>query len=343
MAIKVGIVGASGYAGGELLRLISGHPELEVAVLAAGSQAGQPVASVHPQLPQFADSVFDAVDIEKLNQLDLVFVAIPHGESAALTAQLDDSVKVVDLGADHRLQNAKAWDTYYGTGDMAEPWVYGLPELTGKRDKIAKATKIANPGCYATAIELSFAPLLANDLIEPDSLVVVAASGTSGAGRKATASLLATEVMGSMSAYKVGGVHQHTAEIEQELGLQGAGDVTLSMTPLLAPMPRGILATCSASAKPGAYQEAIDSAFRSFYADEPFVQVLTQTWPTTAAVAGSNNVQLRAVLDSHANRVTVVAAEDNLVKGAAGQAIQNANIILGLDETLGLSAIGVAP
>lgn len=343
MAIKVGIVGASGYAGGELLRLISGHPELEVAVLAAGSQAGKPVVNVHPQLPQFADSVFDAVDIEKLNQLDLVFVAIPHGESAALTAQLDDSVKVVDLGADHRLQNAKAWDTYYGTGDMAEPWVYGLAELPGKRDKIAKATKIANPGCYATAIELSFAPLLANDLIEPDSLVVVAASGTSGAGRKATASLLATEVMGSMSAYKVGGVHQHTAEIEQELGLQGAGDVTLSMTPLLAPMPRGILATCSASAKPGAYQEAIDSAFRSFYADEPFVQVLTQTWPTTAAVAGSNNVQLRAVLDSHANRVTVVAAEDNLVKGAAGQAIQNANIILGLDETLGLSAIGVAP
>ncbi|MFZ1361593.1 MAG: N-acetyl-gamma-glutamyl-phosphate reductase [Candidatus Nanopelagicales bacterium] len=343
MATKIGIVGASGYAGGELLRLLASHPDFEVAVLAAGSQAGQPVASIHPQLPQYANVVFDSVDIAQLNTLDLVFVAIPHGESAALTTQLSDNVKVVDLGADHRLQNSDAWDTYYSSGEMAEPWVYGLPELPGRRRLIAEATRIANPGCYATAIELAYAPLINNDLIELDDLVVVAASGTSGAGRKATANLLATEVMGSMSAYKVGGLHQHTAEIEQELSGQTGEQVTLAMTPLLVPMPRGILATCTATAKPGVTQDAIDLAFQNAYVDEPFVQVLTQTWPTTAAVAGSNNVQLRAVLDPHANRITVISTEDNLVKGAAGQAVQNANIMLGHKETAGLSAIGVAP
>lgn len=348
MAKRVGIVGASGYAGGELLCLLATHPELEVEVLAAGSQAGQPVVTVHPQLPQYADTVFDSVDVEQLNQLDLVFIAIPHGESAALTIQLDKNVKVVDLGADHRLQDAATWGTYYSSDEMAEPWVYGLPELPGKREQIVNATHVANPGCYATAIELAFAPLINSGLIETDDLVVVAASGTSGAGRKATANLLATEVMGSMSAYKVGGLHQHTAEIEQELGIladsaQAGDSVTLSMTPLLAPMPRGILATCTATAKPGITQEAIDTAFEAAYAKEPFVQVLTQTWPTTAAVSGSNNVQLRAVLDQHSNRITVISTEDNLVKGAAGQAIQNANLILGLDETIGLSAIGVAP
>lgn len=343
VAIKVGIVGASGYAGGELLRLLANHPELQVELLAAGSQAGQPVAGIHPQLPQYAASVFDAVDIGALNQLDLVFIAIPHGDSAALTSQLADTVKVVDLGADHRLQNSAAWDTYYGSTEMAEPWIYGLPELPGRREQIAKATKVANPGCYATAIELAYAPLIAAQLIEVTDLVVVAASGTSGAGRKALPNLLATEVMGSMSAYKVGGLHQHTAEVEQELTALANEPVTLAMTPLLAPMPRGILATCTASAKSGVTQGAIDAAFESAYAHEPFVQVLTQTWPTTAAVSGSNNVQLRAALDEHANRITVISTEDNLVKGAAGQAIQNANLMLGFDETVGLRAIGVAP
>lgn len=343
MAKKVGIVGASGYAGGELLRLLSNHPEFEVKVLAAGSQAGQPVASVHPQLPQYADVVFDPVVVDQLNTLNLVFIAIPHGESAALTTQLNDNVLVVDLGADHRLKDSVAWETYYASGGFAEPWVYGLPELPGRRTNIAGATKVANPGCYATAIELSYAPLVDEGLIDLDDLVVVAASGTSGAGRKATVNLLATEVMGSMSAYKVGGQHQHTAEIEQELTSLAGTKVTLSMTPLLAPMPRGILATCTSTAKPGVTQDAIDAAFQGAYAQEPFVQVLTQAWPTTAAVTGSNNVQLRAVLDAHANRITVIAAEDNLVKGAAGQAIQNANIMLGFDETAGLSAIGVAP
>ena len=343
MAQKVGVVGASGYAGGELLRLLSAHPEFDVEVLAAGSQAGQLVVTVHPQLSGYANAVFGSVDVDQLNQLDLVFVAIPHGESAHLSAQLDDNVKVVDLGADHRLQNPAAWDTYYGSGEMAKPWVYGLPELPGKREQIANATHIANPGCYATAIELAFAPLINNSLIETDDLVVVAASGTSGAGRKATANLLATEVMGSMSAYKVGGLHQHTAEIEQELAAQAGESVTLSMTPLLAPMPRGILATCTATAKGGVTQAEIDAALQATYDSEPFVQVLTQTWPTTAAVSGSNNVQLRAVLDEHSNRITVISSEDNLVKGAAGQAIQNANLMCGFDDTAGLSAFGVAP
>lgn len=343
MVVKTGIVGASGYAGGELLRLLAGHREFEVDAVAASGQAGKPISSVHPQLPQYAKAIFDSVDVDQLNTLDLVFIAIPHGLSAALTAKLNDSVKVVDLGADHRLQDEAAWDTYYGGAPMAEPWIYGLPEVPGRRSQIESATKVANPGCYATAIQLSLIPLVNAGLVECSDIVVVAASGTSGAGRKAVANLLATEVMGSMCAYKVGGVHQHTAEIEQELALCAGQEVAVSMTPMLAPMSRGILATSTARAAAGLVQEQIDEAFTKAYEGEPFVQVLQESWPTTAAVYGSNLVQVRASLDEHAGRVVVIAAEDNLVKGAAGQAIQNANLMFGFDETMGLSTMGVAP
>jgi N-acetyl-gamma-glutamyl-phosphate reductase len=340
---RVSRAGASGYAGGELLRLLSAHPEFVIGPLAAGGKAGLSLAEVHPQLGSLGARVLAETTPEVLADADLVFLALPHGESAALVQQLPSGLPIVDLGADFRLRSESAWVRYYG-GDHAGAWVYGLPELPGQRSLIAQAIRIANPGCYATSVELAFAPLLAAGLIDPMSLVVVAASGTSGAGRKATESLLATQVMGSMSAYKVGGVHQHTPEIEQQLGLIVGGEVRLSFTPLLAPMPRGIISTCTAQTVEGVTESHVRDALHSSYDGEPFVQVLAPgTWPQTGSVSGSNLVQLQASLDSHSGRVVIVSVIDNLGKGAAGQALQNANIICGFPETAGLSTDGVAP
>jgi N-acetyl-gamma-glutamyl-phosphate reductase len=278
-----------------------------------------------------------------LADADLVFLALPHGESAELVSQLPAEVRVVDLGADFRLASEAAWTTYYG-GKHAGAWVYGLPELPGQRALIADSTRIANPGCYATSVELAFAPLLAAGLIDPLTLVVVAASGTSGAGRKPTENLLATAVMGSMSAYKVGGVHQHTPEIEQQLGLIAGAQVRLSFTPLLAPMPRGIIATCTAQATEGVSETTLRDALHSAYDAEPFVHLLAPgTWPQTGSVSGSNMAQMQIAFDAHSGRVVIVSVIDNLGKGAAGQALQNANIISGFPETAGLSTNGVAP
>ena len=340
---RVSLAGASGYAGGELLRLLSAHPDFVIGPLAAGGKAGMSVGEVHPNLGPLASRVLAETTPEVLADADLVFLALPHGESAVLVAQLPQSLPIVDLGADFRLSSADAWSTYYG-GTHAGSWVYGLPELPGQRTRIAAATRIANPGCYATSVELAFAPLLAAGLIDPLSLVVVAASGTSGAGRKATESLLATQVMGSMSAYKVGGVHQHTPEIEQQLALVAGTEVRLSFTPLLAPMPRGIISTCTAQAASGVTETALRDALHSAYDSEPFVTLLAPgAWPHTGSVSGSNAAQLQVSLDSHSGRVVVVSVIDNLVKGAAGQALQNANLITGVAETAGLSSIGVAP
>lgn len=340
---RVSLAGASGYAGGELLRLLSAHPDFVIGPLAAGGKAGMSVGEVHPNLGPLGSRILAETTPEVLADADLVFLALPHGESAALVAQLPASLPVVDLGADFRLSSADAWSTYYG-GTHAGSWVYGLPELPGQRSRIAAATRIANPGCYATSVELAFAPLLSAGLIDPLSLVVVAASGTSGAGRKATESLLATQVMGSMSAYKVGGVHQHTPEIEQQLALVAGTDVRLSFTPLLAPMPRGIISTCTAQAAPGVTETALRDALHAAYDSEPFVTLLAPgTWPHTGSVSGSNAAQLQVSLDAHSGRVVVVSVIDNLVKGAAGQALQNANLITGVPETAGLSSIGVAP
>lgn len=341
--MKVAVAGASGYAGGELLRLLAGHPELELSVAAAGGAAGSPVTAVHPQLPDLADTVFAETRPDVLSGADVVFLALPHGESAALVAQMPNDVPIVDLGADFRLDDAAQWQRYYGS-EHAGTWTYGLPELPGARERIGASARVANPGCYVTAVTLALAPLLVDGVAEPSDIVVVAASGTSGAGRSLKASLLASEVMGSMSAYKVGGTHQHTPEIVQNLG-QAAGEaVTLSFTPTLAPMPRGILATCSARLAAGATEEAVLASLRGAYHGEPFVRVLpTGQWPVTGATLGSNTVHLQAAVDFDAGRVTVVAAEDNLVKGAAGQALQNANLMLGLPETMGLPVTGLAP
>ena len=341
--IRATIAGASGYAGGELLRLLAGHPGIEVVAAAAGARAGEPIEAVHPNLGSLAGLVLADPDPAVLADADVTFLALPHGESAALVARLPESLRVVDLGADFRLGDASAWARYYG-GAHAGRWAYGLPELPGHRTAVAQARRVANPGCYATSVALALAPVLAAGLGQPDDVVVVAASGTSGAGRKAADALLASQVMGSMSAYKAGGVHQHTPEMEQALTEAAGRRVRLSFTPMLAPMPRGILATCTAVASAGATVEDVRDALIEAYRGEPFVQVLPPgTWPQTASLAGSNAVQLQAAVDEHAGRVVVVSALDNLGKGAAGQAVQNANLMLGLDECAGLSRDGVAP
>jgi N-acetyl-gamma-glutamyl-phosphate reductase len=340
--IRVSIAGASGYAGGELLRLLAAHPQVSVGALAAGGRAGEPLGAVHPNLAIFADRMLVETSADALANADLVFLALPHGESAALAGQLPASVRIVDLGADFRLADPGAWSTYYG-GGHAGTWTYGLPELPGAREAIRSATRVANPGCYPTSVALAMAPVLAAGLVEPD-VVVVAASGTSGAGRKPTDALLATQVMGSMSAYKVGGSHQHTPEMEQALSSAARSPVTVSFTPLLAPMPRGILATVSARVRGQVTSGDVRAALLDAYADEPFVQVLPEgQWPQTSSVGGSNSVHLQCAVDEHAGRVVVVSAIDNLGKGAAGQSLQNANLMLGLDEGLGLSVNGVAP
>ncbi|MFI7207708.1 N-acetyl-gamma-glutamyl-phosphate reductase [Micromonospora aurantiaca (nom. illeg.)] len=333
MGIRVAVAGASGYAGGELLRLLAGHPEFELIAATAHSQAGQPVTAVHPHLAGL-DLVFAATEPATLADADLVFLALPHGQSAALAAALPDPVKVVDLGADHRLRDAGAWSRYYG-GEHAGAWTYGLPELPGQRAEIAAATRVASTGCYAVATTLALAPLIAAGAVRPDDVVVVAASGTSGAGRAAKAHLLGSEVMGDLTPYKVG-AHQHVPEIKQATGATG-----LSFTPVLAPMPRGILATVTAVPTGDADPRAVLAAA---YADAPFVHVLPEgSWPHTAATAGSNSCHLQATLDVDSGRVIVVSAIDNLGKGAAGQAVQNANLMVGLPETTGLSVFGVAP
>lgn len=341
--MRAAVAGASGYAGGELLRLLDAHPDITVVAAAAASRAGEPVSAVHPNLTGLGDLVLSTTDPELLGAADVVFLALPHGESASIVAALPEGAAVIDLGADFRLIDPAAWAAYYG-GAHAGTWTYGLPELPGQRDRIASSRRVANPGCYATAVTLALAPLLASGLAEPRDVVVTAASGTSGAGRKATDALLATQVMGSMSAYKVGGVHQHTPEMEQSLSAVAGAPVTLSFTPLLAPMPRGIVATCTAVAASGASADDVREALVAAYRDEPFVHVLAPgQWPQTSSVAGSNAAQLQVALDAHAGRIIVVSAIDNLGKGAAGQAVQNANLVLGLDERAGLTADGVAP
>jgi N-acetyl-gamma-glutamyl-phosphate reductase len=347
--MRVAVAGASGYAGGELLRLLAGHPDLGIGVLTADSSAGKTVADVHKNLAgddAVGGLTFEPEHAIKRADCDLVFMALPSGRSAPLTASLAGEVKIVDLGPDFRLADPQAWARHYG-GVHAGRWVTGLPELPGTRPLVSAADRVAAPGCYSTAAILALAPVVAAGLVEPADIVIVAASGTSGAGKALRADLLGSEVMGSVAAYQVAGAHRHTPEIEQALTeLTPSGTpVTVSFTPLLVPMPRGILATCTARlSQSRTGTAALRDALMSRYADEPFVRVLPEgTWPSTAAVCGSNGVHLQAAADQRAGRATVVAAIDNLGKGAAGQAVQNANLMLGLPETAGLTSIGVAP
>jgi N-acetyl-gamma-glutamyl-phosphate reductase len=348
MGVRVAVAGASGYAGGELLRLIAAHPDLELGPVTGHASVGAAVTDLHPHLASLAGLTFEPTEPARLATADLVFLALQPEESAAIAAQLPDGAAVIDLSASFRLADPADWAAFY-TGPHAGRWVYGLPELPGARDRIRAARRVAAPGCHATAVILALAPLLAAGLADPADIVAVAASGTSGAGRGPRPGLLASEVMGAVSAYQVGGVHRHTPEIEQALGEVSGTRPTVSFTPLLVPMPRGILATCTArlAASPvSAHPVAAGprAVLADAYAGEPFIRVLPDgQWPSTAATLGGNAVHLQATVDAHAGRAVVVAAEDNLVKGAAGQAIQIANLMLGLPEGAGLAVNGVAP
>lgn len=342
MRVRVAVAGASGYAGGELLRLLSAHPYLEVGAITAKQSAGVRLGEIHPQLTFLSDRTIEPTTVANLADAEVLFLALPPGESAKLVGELGSTRLIVDLGADFRLGSAASWQQFYG-GEYAGQWTYGLPELGGARSQIAMSTRIANPGCYATSIILGLAPLLVDQLVKPKDIVIVAASGTSGAGRTLKPELMGSEVMSSMSTYKVGGVHQHTPEIEEALGQASQQEVEISFTPFLAPMPRGIIATVTASTN-GATTTDIQRSLRNAYANEPFVHVLPEgRWPDTASTFGSNSVHIQAIVDERVGRAIITVVLDNLGKGAAGQAIQNANIALGFLETAGLSADGIAP
>lgn len=347
--IRAAVAGASGYAGGEILRLLRTHPAIEVAAVTAAGNAGQRLAAIHPHLTAYGDQVLQETTAQLLGQHDVVFLALPHGASAALVSDLPDSVVMIDCGADFRLVDPQAWTGFYHS-DHAGSWPYGLPELPlaggGKgRAALAGARRIAVPGCYPTAVSLALAPGYQAGWLEPEA-VVVAASGTSGAGKAVRPHLLGSEVMGSMSPYGVGGVHRHTPEMEQNLQAAAGHPVRVSFTPTLAPMARGILATCTARLRPGVSLDEgqVRAHWQQVYQDEPFVQVLPAgSWPSTGAVLGANVVQLQVAVDPRAERLVVVAAIDNLTKGTAGGAVQCANIALGLSEAAGLPDVAVAP
>lgn len=342
MTVRAAVAGASGYAGGELLRLLLAHPEVEIGALTGHSSAGRLLGTLQPHLAALAGREVRPTTADALKGHDVVFLALPHGQSAAVARELGEETLVVDCGADFRLADAADWETFYGS-PHAGTWPYGLPELPGARAALAGARRIAVPGCYPTAVTLALYPAYAAGLAEPEA-VVVAASGTSGAGRAPRADLLGAEVMGSMRPYGVGGGHRHTPEMVQNLSAVAGHRVAVSFTPTLAPMPRGILATCSATARPGTGADDVRAAYEKAYADEPFVRLLPAgQWPSTAAVSGSNAAHVQVAHDAAVGRIIAISAIDNLTKGTAGGAVQSMNTALGLPEGLGLSTIGVAP
>lgn len=346
--MRAAVAGASGYAGAEIVRLLLAHPEIEVGAVTASGNAGARLGDLAPHLGPLVDRVIEPTTPEVLAGHDVVFLALPHGHSAALAAALPDDVVVVDCGADFRLEDEGDWTAYYDT-PFAGTWPYGMPELVTAgggtlRERLRGSRRIAVPGCYPTAVSLALAPGLAAGVAEPEDVVVIAASGTSGAGRSVKPHLLGSEVMGAMSPYGVGGVHRHTPEIEQNLSRAAGRPASVSFTPTLAPMPRGILATATARAAAGVDAAAVRSAWEQAYAEEPCVRLLPEgSWPRTGDVVGSNLVHVQVALDERVGRVVAVAAVDNLTKGTAGAAVQSMNLALGLPETTGLPLTGVAP
>ncbi len=340
--VRVAVAGASGYAGGEVLRLLLAHPAVEIGAVTAGSNAGERLGALQPHLLPLADRVLADTTVEVLSGHDVVFLALPHGASGEIAKALPDDCVVVDCGADFRLTDPAAWERYYG-GEHAGSWPYGLPELPGQRDRLSSATRIAVPGCYPTVSTLAIAPAVAAGLVVAADVVVVAASGTSGAGKAAKPHLLGSEVMGSASAYGVA-THRHTPEIVQNLSGLTEQPVRVSFTPVLVPMPRGILATCSAPLSGPVGTAEAHQAYTKAYADEPFVHVLPPgQWPQTKSVVGSNAVHLQVTVDETAGRLVAVGAVDNLAKGTGGAAVQCMNLALGLPETTGLTTVGIAP
>lgn len=346
--ITAAVAGASGYAGAELVRLLLAHPEVEIGALTASGNAGVRFGELAPHLQPVADRVLEPTSVETLAGHDVVFLALPHGHSAAIAEQLPQDVTVIDCGADFRLDDEQDWTDYYDT-PFAGTWPYGLPELTraggGKhREDLVGARRIAVPGCYPTVVSLALAPGLAAGVTEPEDVVVVAASGSSGAGRSTKPHLIGAEVMGAMSPYGVGGGHRHTPEIQRNLTRAAGRGSTVSFTPTLAPMSRGILATTTARAAAGVDAATVRAAWADAYADEPFVHLLPEgQWPHTGSVLGSNLVHVQVTLDERSGRVIAIAAGDNLTKGTAGAGVQSMNLALGLPESTGLPTTGVAP
>jgi len=339
MVLSVAIAGASGYVGGELMRLVSDHPELELKTVSANSNVGQKVSDLHPDNRSDRDLVFVETTSENLQGHDVVFLAMPHTKSAEVSSWLTDTPLVLDCGADFRLQDAAAWKKFYGT-EHAGTWSYGLPELTlaqgGKqRGRLRNVTRIAVPGCNVTAITLGLAPALTAGLIEASDIVSVLSVGTSGAGRNVALELSKGE--GSSNAYGVGGVHRHTPEIEQNLSLAAGQEVSVSFTPVLVPMFRGILAVNTAKVTSSLTSDSLREVYQDAYGDEAFIELLSEgEFPTTGSVAGTNKASIGLSIDEHAGRVVIVSAIDNLVKGTAGGAIQSLNLALGFEETMGL-------
>ncbi|PRB10434.1 N-acetyl-gamma-glutamyl-phosphate reductase [Microbacterium sp. MYb62] len=350
MTYSVAVSGASGYAGGEILRLLADHPDMEIRTVTAHSNAGQPLVDHQPHLRSLAHLTLQDTTPEILSGHDIVFLALPHGQSGQYTDALGDAPLVIDAGADHRLTSSSAWDAFYG-GAFHEPWTYGVPELlvdgVKQRENLRGATRIAAPGCNASTVSLSLAPGVAAGVIDPSDIVSVLAVGPSGAGKSLKTNLLGSEILGTANPYAVGGTHRHIPEIRQALAAASGADgdgIRISFTPVLVPMSRGILATSTAPIVEGATDARIRDAWQSAYGDETFVQLLPEgRFPRTADVLGANTALIGLAVDRAANRVTVVTAVDNLVKGTAGAAIQSMNIALGLPENRALSVNGVAP
>ena len=350
MTYSVAVAGATGYAGGELLRLLLGHPQFEIGALTAGASAGDLLGAHHPHLRPLAHRTIVDTTAANLAGHDVICLALPHGTSGAIAAELEQAAPnaiLVDAGADHRLESKDAWAAYYG-GEWSGAWTYGMPELLlgsgrSQREALRGANRIAVPGCNVTAVTFALMPGLAAGLIEPDDLVAVLANGVSGAGKAAKPHLLASEILGSASPYSVGGTHRHIPEIEQNLGRLAAG-VRISFTPTLVPMARGILATCTARVVGQTSAGRLRDTWEKAYADEPFVSLLPAgQWPSTAMTLGANTALLQVALDERAGRVVAICALDNLVKGTAGAAVQSLNLALGFPETTGLTTVGVAP
>lgn len=343
MAIKVGVVGATGYTGVELLRLLLAHPDVELSAVTSRTEAGRPVSDVFPSLRGHTALRYETPDARALAGCQAVFFATPNGTAMhQVPAQLDAGVKVIDLSADFRIRDAAAWKQWYGQ-DHASPAllehaVYGLPELN--RERIAKAGLVANPGCYPTAVSLALLPLLRAGAIERSGLIADAKSGVSGAGRKAELETLYGETSESFRAYKAGG-HRHLPEMQQTLQDAAGAPVELAFVPHLVPMVRGIHATVYARLTGGTDPHQI---FSRFYEREPFVDVLPpDSHPDTRSVRGTNVCRIAVHVVGNAGRVIVLSVIDNLVKGAAGQAVQNMNLMFGLPEVTGLSAAAVVP
>lgn len=350
MTYSVAVSGASGYAGGEILRLLAAHPDIEIRTVTAHSNAGQRLVELQPHLRSLAHLELQPTTPEVLAGHDIVFLALPHGQSGQYTDALADAPLVIDAGADHRLTSQAAWDAFYG-GTFHDPWTYGVPELLvdgGKqRENLRGTRRIAAPGCNASTVSLSLAPGVAAGVIDPSDIVTVLAVGPSGAGKSLKPHLLGSELLGTANPYAVGGTHRHIPEIRQALaaaaGIDGDG-IRISFTPVLVPMARGILATSTAPIVDGVTDQQIRDAWQSAYGDETFVQLLPEgTFPRTADVLGANTALMGLAIDRAANRVTVVTAVDNLVKGTAGAAVQSMNLALGLPEDRALTVNGVAP